>query len=92
MGETPGKMYALATVLTLLATIAVLLRFYARKIKNARIEWDDYLIVFALVRRFPRLRVFGLAIECLSSDRSAKNYDIRCSRLELRCVCLLVGT
>ena len=69
MGETPGKMYALATVLTLLATIAVLLRFCARKIKNARIEWDDYLIVFALVRRVPRLRVFGLAIECLSSDR-----------------------
>ncbi|KAM0802748.1 hypothetical protein BDR22DRAFT_970990 [Usnea florida] len=49
MGETPGKMYALATVLILLATIAVLLRFCARNIKNARIEWDDYLIVFALV-------------------------------------------
>ena len=50
MGETPGKMYALATVLTLLAVVAVLLRLYARKIKKAILTWDDYLIVFALVR------------------------------------------
>ena len=50
MGETPGKMYALATVLTLLAVVAVLLRLYARKIKNAILAWDDYLIIVALVR------------------------------------------
>ena len=55
MGETPGKMYALATVLTLLAVVAVLLRLYARKIKKAILSWDDYLIVFALVRCAPQV-------------------------------------
>ena len=49
MGETPGKMYALATALTLLAIVAVLLRLYARKIKKTVLTWDDYLIIFALV-------------------------------------------
>lgn len=55
MGETPGKMYALATVLTLLAVVAVLLRLYARKIKNAILAWDDYLILVALVGRASRV-------------------------------------
>ncbi|CAD6582042.1 MAG: hypothetical protein ASARMPRED_000769 [Alectoria sarmentosa] len=49
MGETPGKMYALATVLTLLAAIAVLLRLHARKIKKASLAWDDYMILFAML-------------------------------------------
>lgn len=49
MGETPGKMYALAIVLTLLAVVAVLLRLYARKLMNAILAWDDYLIFCALV-------------------------------------------
>lgn len=55
MGENPGKMYALATVLTLLAAVAVLLRLHARKIKNASLGWDDYLILSALVGRLPGL-------------------------------------
>ena len=55
MHETPGKMYALATVLTLLATLAVLLRFRARNVKSASIAWDDHLIVFALVDWVARL-------------------------------------
>lgn len=54
MGETPGKMYALATVLTLLAAVAVLLRLRARKIKKTILDWDDYLILFAMVCRVPR--------------------------------------
>lgn len=49
MGESPGKMYALATVLTVLATVAVILRFYARRVKKVCPSWDDYLIVLALV-------------------------------------------
>ena len=49
MGETPGKMYALAIVLTLLAAVAVLLRLYARKLMNVILAWDDYLIFCALV-------------------------------------------
>ena len=49
MGETPGKMYALAVVLTLLAIAAVLLRIYARRITKQRLEWDDYMVFPALV-------------------------------------------
>ena len=49
MDESPGKMYALATVLTILAIVAVVLRFYARKIKKVKPSWDDYLVVLALV-------------------------------------------
>ena len=49
MGETAGEMYALATVLSLLAIMAVGLRFYSRRIKKASIESDDYLIIAALV-------------------------------------------
>ncbi|CAF9929271.1 MAG: hypothetical protein ALECFALPRED_004287 [Alectoria fallacina] len=49
MIESPGKMYALASVLTILAIVAVILRFYARRIKKIRPSWDDYLIVLALV-------------------------------------------
>ena len=50
MEESPGKMYALATVLSILATVAVILRFYARRIKKVHLSWDDYLVVLALVR------------------------------------------
>ena len=52
MAETPGKMYALATVLTSLAILAVILRFYSRRIKKVAASWDDYLIVLALVGLF----------------------------------------
>ena len=49
MFESPGKMYALATVLTLLALVAIVLRFHARRMKNAKISWDDYMILPAMV-------------------------------------------
>ena len=49
MGESPGKMYALASVLTILAIVTVVLRFYSRRIKKIRLSWDDYLITLALV-------------------------------------------
>ena len=49
MGESPGKMYALASVLTLLAMVAVVLRFWSRCIRKIRPSWDDYFIVLALV-------------------------------------------
>ncbi|KAG6993785.1 hypothetical protein G7Y79_00051g087050 [Physcia stellaris] len=48
MAESPGKMVALAIVLSILAVVAVLLRFYARRIKGTEFAWDDYLIVPAL--------------------------------------------
>ena len=49
MGESPGKMYALASVLTILAIVAVMLRFYSRRIKKIYLSWDDHFIVLASV-------------------------------------------
>ena len=85
MGETPGKMYALATVLTLLAAAAVLLRIYARKIKRVILAWDDYLILAALVGW--ALRMMYLLIWNSRIDEAAN----RCSQLALRCACLSVS-
>ena len=85
MIETPGKMYALSTVLTLLAAVAVLVRLHARKIKNAVLAWDDYLILFALVGLPPRVVPFP------SDDGRADKIRSSYSRLVLHCVCSLVG-
>lgn len=49
MGETPEKMYAMAVILSVMAVVAVVLRFYARYLKAAGYWWDEYLIVPALV-------------------------------------------
>ncbi|CAD6584913.1 MAG: hypothetical protein ASARMPREDX12_001790 [Alectoria sarmentosa] len=49
MAESAGKMYALATVLSLLAIMATVLRFYARRMKQASLSWDDYMILPALL-------------------------------------------
>lgn len=51
MAESPGKMYAIATVMTLLAMTAIGLRFYARRIKQTKLMWDDYMILPAMVRQ-----------------------------------------
>lgn len=61
MGETAGEMYALATVLSLLAIMAVGLRFYSRRIKKASIEGDDYLIIAALVCKPGRMHDWMLS-------------------------------
>jgi len=50
MAESPGKMYAIATVMTLLAMTAIGLRFYARRIKQTKLMLDDYMILPAMVR------------------------------------------
>ena len=50
MTELVGKVYALATVLSLLAIVVTALRFYARRMKQATLSWDDYMILPALVR------------------------------------------
>lgn len=51
MADSAALMYALATVLSILAIIAILLRFYARRIKQTALSWDDYVILLALVRQ-----------------------------------------
>lgn len=60
MDESPGKMYALATVLTVLATVAVVLRFYSRRIKKVHLSWDDHSVVFALVGTFAVIFILQL--------------------------------
>ena len=57
VGETPTKMYVLAAVLTVLAVVATLLRLYARRIKQAQLSWDDYMIFPALVSRLNEPRM-----------------------------------
>ena len=49
MAESAGLMYALAIMLSILAIVAIILRFYARHIKQTAILWDDYAILLALV-------------------------------------------
>jgi len=49
VGESPGKMYALATILMVLAIVAVILRVHARRMTKASLAWDDFLVTIALV-------------------------------------------
>jgi hypothetical protein len=49
VGESPGKMYALATILMVLAIVAVILRVHARRMTKASLAWDDFLVTVALV-------------------------------------------
>ena len=56
MDESPGKMYALAVVLSSLAIVATGLRFYSRHIKKAGYSWDDYAVLPALVRQLFALK------------------------------------
>ena len=60
MAESAAKMYALASVLIIIAIVTVLMRFYARSIKKAKFEWDDYLILPALVSMTPRMNSYML--------------------------------
>lgn len=49
MADSAGKMYALALVLSLLTIVVTALRFYARRMKQAALSWDDYMILPALL-------------------------------------------
>lgn len=86
MDESPGKMYALATVLTTLAIVAVILRFYSRRIKKVRPSWDDYLIVLALVRLPLLILMSGLLdLQIYASDRSALSVqECACSSVSIQ--------
>ena len=58
MADSAGMMYALAIVLSVLAIVAVILRFYARRVKQTALSWDDYAILPALVRHFRILHIY----------------------------------
>ena len=47
--ESPGKMYALSTILSTLAILAVALRVIARRTTKSDLSWDDFLIAIGLV-------------------------------------------
>lgn len=47
---SPQALYSIAAVFTVLPIVFVGLRLYARRRINARLLWDDWLIVFALVQ------------------------------------------
>lgn len=49
VGESPGKMYILATTLMVLPIVAVILRVRARRMTKASLAWDDFLVAIALV-------------------------------------------
>ncbi|KAL8890106.1 MAG: hypothetical protein Q9192_005918 [Flavoplaca navasiana] len=89
MQESPGKMYALAVAMTLLAAIAVGLRFYSRYVKKAGFSWDDWTILPALVwkpqpsNRTPLWRCLGSSCmqtgEVLTEDDQLMNIIIAIS-------------
>ena len=49
MSPTPQGVIAVATVLPMFATFAVIARLYARRAKKAGIKSDDWTIILALV-------------------------------------------
>lgn len=46
-----AQLLALNIAMAILATAAVSLRFYARKVSKAGLWWDDWAILFGLVSR-----------------------------------------
>jgi hypothetical protein len=55
--QTPELQYALAILLSIAPTIFAALRFRARAIKRAKLDWDDWLTVVALASRFETQRL-----------------------------------
>ena len=50
LNERQIQIVSVTSMLTLLSTLAVCLRFVSRRLTTSYISMDDYLIVFALVR------------------------------------------
>ena len=50
MAQSPGQVVGVTTFLLVLAFLAILLRFCARRLKKVGLGWDDYTIVAAMVR------------------------------------------
>ena len=49
MVQSPGQMVGVTTFLLVLASIVIVLRFCARRLKKVGLGWDDYTIVAAMV-------------------------------------------
>ena len=49
MAQSPGQVVGATTFLLLLACVAIVLRFCARRLKKVGLGWDDYTILLAMV-------------------------------------------
>lgn len=49
MVQSPGQIVGVTTFLTVLALLAIVLRFCARRLKKVGLGWDDYTIVLAML-------------------------------------------
>ena len=57
MTQSPGQTVGVTTFLTVMALLAIALRFCARRLKKVGLGWDDYTIMAAMVSLHPQLRV-----------------------------------
>ena len=49
MVQSPGQTVGVTIFLTVMALIAIVLRFCARRLKKVGLGWDDYTILLAMV-------------------------------------------
>ena len=49
MAQSPHEMVGVTAFLTVVALMAIALRFCARRLKKVGLGWDDYTIVAAMV-------------------------------------------
>ena len=49
MTQSPEQVVGVTTFLTIVALIAIALRFCARRLKKVGLGWDDYTIMAAMV-------------------------------------------
>ena len=57
MTQSPGQVVGVTTFLTIVALIAIGLRFCARRLKKVGLGWDDYSIMAAMVSLSLQLRL-----------------------------------
>ena len=57
MTQSPGQVVGVTTFLTIVALVAIALRFCARRLKKVGLGWDDYTIMAAMVSPYLQLRV-----------------------------------
>lgn len=69
MTQSPGQVVGVTTFLAVLAMVAIVLRFCARRLKKVGLGWDDYSIVLAMVSwlALASLRIL-ISIKCSWND------------------------
>lgn len=57
MVQSPGQVVGITVFLMVLALLAIVLRFCARRLKKVGLGWDDYTIVAAMVSPLVQSRI-----------------------------------